>query len=163
MFDLLNIAKALSDANRVRILMALRHAPLCVCQITAFLDLAPSTTSKHLSILRQARLIESIKQGRWVYYQLASQSQSPAPSPSVLTALEWVRTCLQDDHSIQEDTARIAAILAAAAAGLDDGTGDNSCVSSSTRAFCHSPELHLLDQTQNLDTSSEIMKEHNHD
>ena len=59
MFDFLTTCRALADENRIRILMALRGRQLCVCQVTAFLDLAPSTTSKHLSILRQARLIES--------------------------------------------------------------------------------------------------------
>lgn len=54
MFDFLTTCRALADENRIRILMALRGRQLCVCQVTAFLDLAPSTTSKHLSILRQA-------------------------------------------------------------------------------------------------------------
>lgn len=77
MFDFLTTCRALADENRIRILMALRGRQLCVCQVTAFLDLAPSTTSKHLSILRQARLIESNKQGRWVYYRLADDSPAP--------------------------------------------------------------------------------------
>ena len=74
MFDFPTTCRALADENRIRILMALRGRQLCVCQVTAFLDLAPSTTSKHLSILRQARLIESNKQGRWVYYRLGGST-----------------------------------------------------------------------------------------
>lgn len=136
MFNLLNIARALSDTNRLRILMALRTAPLCVCQITAFLDLAPSTTSKHLSILRQSRLIESTKQGRWVYYQLADV----ASLPIVKDALAWVLPNLQDDPRICKDAEHIAAILQSAAEnGLDADDPDH--------IFCHSPELHLLDQS----------------
>ena len=83
MFDFLTTCRALADENRIRILMALRGRQLCVCQVTAFLDLAPSTTSKHLSILRKARLIESNKQGRWVYYRLADDS----PRPNIREAL----------------------------------------------------------------------------
>lgn len=136
MFTLLNITRALSDENRLRILMALRTVPLCVCQITAFLDLAPSTTSKHLSILRQARLIESVKQGRWVYYQLADT----ATLPMVKDALAWLLPALQDDPRICKDAEHIAAIVQAAAKnGLD--------ASDPEHLFCHSPELHLLDQT----------------
>ena len=132
MFDFLTIARALGDENRVRILMALRQRKLCVCQITAFLDLAPSTTSKHLSILRQSRLIESSKQGRWVYYHLAA-SGLPVP---VLHALRWMQISLADDPVISRDETRIAEILRAeAACGLD---GDTSCY--------HSLEVHMLDQ-----------------
>lgn len=139
MFDLLNIARALSDANRLRILMALRAAPLCVCQITAFLDLAPSTTSKHLSVLRQSRLIESTKQGRWVYYTLPSLLPDSLTSPLVLAALDWAFSGLKADPCIVQDTERIAVILQAAA---NDSDGDTS-----EHVFCHSPELHLLDQS----------------
>ena len=68
MLNYISAIRALGDENRVRILMALRQRPLCVCEITTLLGLAASTTSKHLFILRQARLIESIKNGRWVSY-----------------------------------------------------------------------------------------------
>ena len=93
MFDFLTTCRALADENRIRILMALRGRQLCVCQVTAFLDLAPSTTSKHLSILRQARLIESNKQGRWVYYRLADDS----PRPNIREALAWMKDSLAND------------------------------------------------------------------
>lgn len=144
MFDTLTIARALSDANRLRILMALRTAPLCVCQITAFLDLAPSTTSKHLSILRQSRLIESTKQGRWVYYQLAGPD---APAP-VMRALEWIMPTLSEDPRIMHDAEHITAIVhAAAESGLDSDDPEHH--------FCHSPELHLLDTAQTPQTRKE--------
>jgi ArsR family transcriptional regulator len=55
MREFMNITKALADENRVRTLLALRKGELCVCQTTE-LGLAPSTVSKHLSILYQAGL-----------------------------------------------------------------------------------------------------------
>jgi len=66
----LAITKALSDPSRVRMLCALRDGELCVCQLIELLRLAPSTVSKHLSVLNQADLVESRKEGRWVYYRL---------------------------------------------------------------------------------------------
>ena len=47
---LAKIGNALSDPSRVRLLFALRDAERCVCQLQEFLGLAPSTTSRHLSI-----------------------------------------------------------------------------------------------------------------
>ena len=57
MREFMAITKALSDPNRVRILLALRRGELCVCQITELFGFAPSTVSKHLSILHHAGLI----------------------------------------------------------------------------------------------------------
>lgn len=133
MFDFLTTCRALADENRVRILMALRGRRLCVCQVTAFLDLAPSTTSKHLSILRQARLIESNKQGRWVYYGLAEDS----PRPNIREALAWMKDSLAADPAIVEDEARIAEILRAEEA-CGFGHGESDCF--------HSLEVHSLAQ-----------------
>lgn len=138
MFNLLTIARALSDENRVRILMALRQQALCVCQITALLDLAPSTTSKHLSILRQSRLIESDKEGRWVYYRLAGSGRTQI-SPTLRLALDWVTRSLDGDPDILADEARLVAIRA-----------DHNVTE--LPETCHSPELHRLDATVNPTT-----------
>lgn len=132
MFDFINICRALSDENRVRILMALRGRALCVCQVTAFLDLAPSTTSKHLSTLRQARLIDAHKQGRWVYYTL-SEKRGQA-------ALAFVQNSLESDPLILEDEARIAEVLCAEQAEALTG-----------HEQYHSLELHTLAHEQDIE------------
>ena len=67
------VAKALADENRVRVLLTLCGRELCVCQIIEMLGLAPSTVSKHMAILKQARLVESRKEGRWMFYRLAGE------------------------------------------------------------------------------------------
>ncbi len=66
------VFKALSDANRLRILNMIVEKPLCVCEITDILELATSTVSKHLSILRDSGLIVDEKDGKWVNYRLNS-------------------------------------------------------------------------------------------
>jgi ArsR family transcriptional regulator, arsenate/arsenite/antimonite-responsive transcriptional repressor len=107
MRELMAITKALADANRVRILLALRGGELCVCQLVAFCALAPSTVSKHLSILYQAGLLESRKTERWVYYRLPGQ-QAPAV---VRGALRWVTATLAGSAQILEDGDRLKTIL----------------------------------------------------
>jgi len=77
MQDVMDSLKALGDENRVRILLALQDGELCVCQVIELLGLAASTVSKHLSILRSARLVESRKDGRWMYYQLSKKTRFP--------------------------------------------------------------------------------------
>ena len=61
MDEIINIAKALSDSNRIRTLLALRKQELCVCRIIEILNLAPSTVSKHIAVLKNAGLVESRK------------------------------------------------------------------------------------------------------
>ncbi len=78
MREIMDVLKALADETRLRALYALRGGELCVCQLIALLDLAPSTVSKHLTILRAARLVESRKEGRWMYYRLSREFGSHA-------------------------------------------------------------------------------------
>ncbi len=65
--EILAITKALADENRVRMLLVLRGREVCLCQLADFIGLALSTASKHMSILRQAGLVETRKDGRWLY------------------------------------------------------------------------------------------------
>ena len=78
MREVMDVLKALADENRVRLLFALKGGELCVCQLIALLALAPSTVSKHLTILRSARLIDSRKSGRWMYYRLVKECRFPS-------------------------------------------------------------------------------------
>ena len=105
--EVLEMHKALSDANRLRALIALSGNELCVCQITELLQLAPSTVSKHLSILKQARLVEMRKVGRWIYYRLSDQNADTI-------ATEYIRLpgkTLDNDPQIRDDRKRLREIL----------------------------------------------------
>ncbi len=103
-----DIAQALSDDNRVRALVALRKQELCVCQLITLLDLAPSTVSKHMTILKQAGLVETRKEGRWVYYRLAGTE-----APTAVTAvIEWVLNTVARSPEIREDDRQLREILA---------------------------------------------------
>jgi len=106
MRELMDITKALADENRTRVLMFLRRGELCLCQIIEMLGLAPSTVSKHMAILHSARLIESRKEGRWIFYRLAD-GEAPA---CVLEAIQWVRKHLEGDRQIREDVRRLNAV-----------------------------------------------------
>jgi len=107
MWDFMAVTKALADENRVRMLMALQKQELCVCQIIELVKLAPSTVSKHMSILRSARLVEARKDGRWMYYRLAGANSSSI----VRGAIEWARKSLADDPQITGDAKRLEQIL----------------------------------------------------
>ncbi len=104
--EFMAITKALADEQRVRVLLALQRGELCVCQVVELLGLATSTVSKHMSILKQARLVESRKDGRWMYYRLADDDASGV----VRQATAWVAGSLAGDPQVLRDRQRLAAI-----------------------------------------------------
>lgn len=99
------VGLAVSDPGRLRLLMALQGRSLCVCQLTELLSLAPSTVSKHLSVLKQAGLVKERKQGRWVYHELCACDCPCMP------IVAWVRDQLARDEQIVQDKARLKQIL----------------------------------------------------
>ena len=107
MEEFVSVAKALSDPSRVRVFCALRESELCVCQIVELLGLATSTVSKHMSILRQARLVESRKDGRWVYYRRAKGRLSPAAAGATV----WCDATLVKDTRLEDDAVQLKKIV----------------------------------------------------
>ena len=63
--------KTLANADRLRILHALRDSECCGCELQVVLDAPQSTVSTHLRKLKQAGLVKSRKKGKWSYYRIA--------------------------------------------------------------------------------------------
>jgi ArsR family transcriptional regulator, arsenate/arsenite/antimonite-responsive transcriptional repressor len=125
MRDFMAVTKALADEARVRVLLALQRGELCVCQVVELLGLATSTVSKHISILKQARLVECRKEGRWMYYRLAGDG-----APKVVReAMAWVAKSLASDPQILRDKKRLAAICTSDPHELciAQGSGKRTC------------------------------------
>jgi DNA-binding transcriptional ArsR family regulator len=80
---------------------------LCVCQITELLGLAPSTVSKHLFLLKHAGLVESRKDGRWIYYALPGADAPVA----VREAIDWVQKSLGTGDRAVADAHRLKQVL----------------------------------------------------
>jgi ArsR family transcriptional regulator, arsenate/arsenite/antimonite-responsive transcriptional repressor len=95
--------KSLSDPNRLRILKMLQIKPLCVCEITDVLQLATSTVSKHLSILRETGFIIEEKDGKWVNYMINPRPDDPRISSIISTLDFWIA----DQKIINEDKAKV--------------------------------------------------------
>ena len=97
------IFKSLSDPNRLRILKMLQTKSLCVCEITDILQLATSTVSKHLSILKAVGFIIEEKDGKWVNYLINPRPFDPRIS-SILSTLDfWV----SDESAIIADKIKV--------------------------------------------------------
>jgi arsenate reductase/ArsR family transcriptional regulator len=91
--------KAVGDPTRTRILKLLEGGGLCVCQVQAVLGLAPSTVSKHLTILKLAGLVEDQRDGKWIKYALIEEARHPHAKP----ILELLRGALDRDPAVIAD------------------------------------------------------------
>jgi ArsR family transcriptional regulator len=68
--------KALGDETRLRIVALLAHGELCVCHLEAALGLTQPTASRQLAVLRNAGIVDTRRDGPWVYYRLVEQNDS---------------------------------------------------------------------------------------
>ena len=64
------VMKALAHSSRLTIVHALMDHELCVCELRDLLEQDISTVSRHLSVLKNARLLAEEKRGLYVYYHL---------------------------------------------------------------------------------------------
>ena len=107
MRELVDVAKALSNPGRVRILLALKDRELCVSQLTELLGLAASTVSKHMTVLRRAYLVDYRKDGAWAYYR---RSGHDAPKRA-RAAFRWLDSSIADWQIADKDKIRLKKIL----------------------------------------------------
>lgn len=64
------VLKALAHPTRLFLIEELAKKPHCVCELTEMVELDVSTVSKHLSLLKNAGLVQGEKRGKQVYYSL---------------------------------------------------------------------------------------------
>jgi ArsR family transcriptional regulator len=73
LFNLADLFKVFGDSTRVRIISALLHSEMCVCDIAALLGMTKSAISHQLRALRQTKLVKYRRDGKVVYYSLADE------------------------------------------------------------------------------------------
>ncbi len=106
MNKLIQIFKALSDKNRLRILLMLSRKKLCVCEIQAILGVTISTVSKHLSILKDVGFISDEKEGKWINYLLNKSSKEAV----LIQLLLLIQFYLSDDELVKSDLEKVGTV-----------------------------------------------------
>jgi len=102
MRNLLLSTKAFADPTRVRVIFALRDDELCVCELCDALGVVQSTLSTHLQYLRQADLVRTRNDGKWVYYRLTDEFARVAEALYKLHRAE-----IEADPQFRSDAARL--------------------------------------------------------
>ena len=68
--DMSDFFKAFADPARLKILTALSHSEMCVCDIVELLQMSQPAVSHHLRLLKSTGVIKYRKEGKFVYYLL---------------------------------------------------------------------------------------------
>ena len=106
MRELVQVLKAVADRNRIRILKLLEVQDMCVCEIAAVLEVSQPSASKHLSILKQAGLVQQRRNGPWIDHALCRDSYNQY-APALLAQIgQW----LDHDPVIAADRTRLPAL-----------------------------------------------------
>jgi len=100
------LGKALASPLRVRALGALKGRELCLCELVELFGTAPSTMSKHMSLLAAVDLVRSRRDGRWTYYSLPE-----GPVREIADALDLVCRMTADDPVVREDIGRSKSLV----------------------------------------------------
>ncbi len=99
------IFKALSDRNRLRIVAALlKQDELCACQLTELIQVTGATASRHMGVLISSGLVDSRKDGRWVYYRLCRKQTDLG------ILIDWVESQLSNDPDAISDATTLTDI-----------------------------------------------------
>jgi len=98
MDDFINVMKALSDPNRVRMIKLLQNKDLCVCELQQLLSIPQPAVSKHMKVLEKAEMVKSSKEGLWVNYALDYGSSNPYAA----TILGNIRHWLCNDSALKK-------------------------------------------------------------
>jgi len=103
---MIELLKALSDRQRLRILAALHQTDeLCACQLVELLGLSGATTSRHLARLKATGLVAERRDGRWSHFRLG-----PSLDSQPLLAA-WLRASLPGLEGAGVDQAALLGLL----------------------------------------------------
>ena len=83
------ILKALAHPSRIFIVEKLSEKTHCVCELTEMIGSDTSTVSKHLSVLKNAGILQHEKKGQTVYYSLTA--------PCVMNFIGCIENVIQNN------------------------------------------------------------------
>ena len=93
MLQPVQLFKILSDETRLAIVMLLRESgELCVCDICAATAESQPKISRHMAVLREAKLVLDRREGKWIHYRL-----SPHMPAWAAAVIEQAYLCQRDD------------------------------------------------------------------
>jgi len=90
------IFKSFSDEARVRIMFLLyKHKQLCIADLEHILEFTQTKTSRHVTYLKNAGLLNAMKKNQWVLYEIKEE---------VTGIVEQIFEFLDRDTQLEKDS-----------------------------------------------------------
>lgn len=96
---------ALADKTRLRLLNLLNEDEVCVFYFTEVLQETQTKISRHLACLRRAKIVETRRAGKWIYYRLVNFEDE-----NVERIFDELRRWMETDQQMQRDRERFSQI-----------------------------------------------------
>lgn len=99
---------ALADKTRLRILNLIGDGEICVCFFTETLGELQPKISRHLAYLRRAGMVNTRRDGKWIYYRLVQPKDE-----SARRVLNEIEAWMESDEQMRKDRERLTQICCA--------------------------------------------------
>lgn len=97
--------RALADPTRLRLINLMGDDEVCVCFFVEILKTSQPKISRHLAYLKQAGIVGTRREGKWMHYRLVDP-----PNPHASRVLREVRQVLAEDPEMQRDRSRLVKV-----------------------------------------------------
>lgn len=101
-FDLVRLFAALADPTRLRLLNLMGGREVCVCYFVEILKQGQPKISRHLAYLRNAGIVTTRREGKWMHYRIEQPDNARAAS-----ILDATFQSFKTDKEMQADLARL--------------------------------------------------------
>jgi ArsR family transcriptional regulator, arsenate/arsenite/antimonite-responsive transcriptional repressor len=101
-FDVERFFQALGDNTRLRLLNLMGDQEICVCYFVEILDQPQPKISRHLAYLRNAGIVTTRRDGKWMHYRIVMPPNEGA-AKVLQETLQW----LKEEKAMQADRAKL--------------------------------------------------------
>jgi ArsR family transcriptional regulator len=101
-FDMERFFQALGDNTRLRLLNLMGDQEICVCYFVEILEQPQPKISRHLAYLRNAGIVTTRRDGKWMHYRIVMPPNEGA-AKLLTETLAW----LKEEKTMQADRARL--------------------------------------------------------
>ena len=101
-FDIERFFQALGDNTRLRLLNLMGDQEICVCFFVEILDQPQPKISRHLAYLRNAGIVTTRRDGKWMHYRIVMP-----PNEGAARVLRQILQWFKEEKAMQADRAKL--------------------------------------------------------
>jgi ArsR family transcriptional regulator len=101
-FDIERFFQALGDNTRLRLLNLMGDQEICVCYFVEILNQPQPKISRHLAYLRNAGIVTTRRDGKWMHYRIVMP-----PNEGAAKVLQQILRWFKEEKTMQADRAKL--------------------------------------------------------